>query len=258
MNSQVKNPRAYLLIALIVLIHGGGLTSCDGNNPDVNEDRWTAITDQQWPPGEIPENAELDVNRQRTNLAVVLDMSGSMGSTDCAGDYASKAEAARAALKTWAAAVPRDANLGLIAFTESKVRTLVPLGTGNRDRFVGAAQEVGPNGGTPLRSGMQAAHEMLIERARYQLGYGRYQIVMITDGEHSSGENPLPLVEGILGNPANPIEIHTIGFCIDDSALKQPGMVHYQSAHDPDQLAQGLSRVLAESNSFQPVEDFNE
>jgi hypothetical protein len=254
--------RLSLAMPAVVLLGAAGafglVSGCEDTAPDVEVDEWSAITDREWPPGDIPEDARLDVNRQRTNVAVVLDMSGSMGDGDCSGDHDSKASAARAALATWVEAVPRDANLGLIAFADSRVQTLVPLGTDNRERFVQAANEVYPSGGTPLLSGMKAAHAMLIERARFQLGYGRYQIVMITDGEHSNGENPLPEVEAVLGNPANPVEIHTIGFCIDDSALKQPGLVQYQSAHDPEQLAAGLSKVLAESSSFEPMESFDE
>lgn len=245
-------------VALLGIIAAFGLFGCQDDAPDATPAEWSAITDRQWPPGEISGDQRLDTNPQRTNVAVVLDMSGSMGNNECAGDHGSKAAAARQALATWTQAVPRDANIGLITFTGSRIQTLVPLGTDNRQRFVDAARAVRPDGGTPLRSGMQAAHEMLIERAHYQLGYGRYQILMITDGAHSEGENPLPVVKRILDNPANPVEIHTIGFCIDDSALKQPGLVHYQSAHDPEQLAEGLSSVLAESTSFQPVEDFDE
>lgn len=239
-----------------------GLVLVSGCQPGTSEQDsgpdWSAITDQEWPPGDPPEDQRLDDNPQRTNIAVVLDMSGSMRETNCSGDHPSKAHAALDALATWTDAVPRDANIGLISFFNSQVNTLVPLGTDNRDRFIEAARAIRPGGGTPLRSSMETAHELLMERAHYQLGYGRYQIVTITDGAHTAGENPVSVVDEIIGNPANPVEIHTIGFCIDDSALKQPGIVDYQSAHDPEQLASGLSNVLAESSDFEPMEDFDE
>lgn len=257
-HGETTGRRRTPLPALGLALTLAALAACDGNAPDIQAQDWSAITDRDWPPGDAPEERRLDADPQRTNVAVVLDMSGSMQYDDCAGGHGSKAAAARTALATWAEAVPRDANIGLIAFTEGDIRTLVPLATDNRPRFIEAAAQVRPAGGTPLRSAMATAHAMLIERAHYQLGYGRYQIVMITDGEHSEGENPLPVVEEILDNPANPVEIHTIGFCIEDSVLKQPGYVHYQSANDPEQLAAGLSSVLAESTSFQPVEDFDE
>lgn len=253
-----RHPIAHRGGALVTLAAMLMLTACVDNEPVIDTDKWSAVTDRDWPPGEAPEDLRLDGNLQRTNVAVVLDMSGSMGEDRCAGEHGTKAAAARAALAAWTQAVPRDANIGLIAFNKGMIRTLVPLGTGNRQRFIQAAGEIYPDGGTPLRSGMASAHRMLAERAHYQLGYGRYQVVMITDGEHSSGENPLPIVEDILNNPANPVEIHTIGFCIEDSVLRQPGFVHYQSANDPEQLAAGLSSVLAESTQFDPVEDFDE
>jgi Mg-chelatase subunit ChlD len=255
-----NDPRHALALLASVLVGATlavGLASCERSEPKIQTDDWQAITDQQWPP-DTGEDIELATHPQRTNIAVVLDMSGSMSGQDCAGDYASKAEAARAALATWVDSLPRDANLGLIVFDDHGIRTLVPLGTDNRERFLSAADDVRPGGSTPLQSAMTRAQTLLTERGRYQLGYGRYQLVTITDGEHSGGENPLPVVEGILSNPANPIEIHTIGFCIDDSALRQPGLVAYRSANDPDELARGLSSVLAESTSFEPPETFDE
>lgn len=248
----------FMAVAFVGIIGAASLTSCERSEPKIAIDDWSAVTDQEWPRGEAPEGDSLDANPQRTNVVVVLDMSGSMGREDCSGDHASKADAARAALSTWTEAVPRDANIALVAFSDRGIQKLVPLGTDNRQRFAEATHEVTPGGGTPLRSAMDSAHHLLAERARYQLGYGRYQIVMVTDGEHSQGENPLPMVEQILSNPANPVEIHTIGFCIDDSALRQPGLVQYQSANNPEELARGLSSVLAESTSFDPLEDFNE
>ena len=141
--------------ALAALVGGCG----QGGEDTDAETEWTAITDKQWPPGgEATEETALDVNPQRTNIVVVLDMSGSMGEARCAGDYRSKAEAARAALGTWIESVPREANLGLIAFSARGVQTLVPLGSDNRKRFMNATSEVGPGGQTPLGTAMEQAH----------------------------------------------------------------------------------------------------
>ncbi len=56
-----------------------------------------------WPPPGGAEIDQLDPMPTRANYLAVLDMSGSMRDPDCAGQYPSKAEAARAALDAfWA------------------------------------------------------------------------------------------------------------------------------------------------------------
>ncbi|RZU98136.1 vWA domain-containing protein [Spiribacter vilamensis] len=228
--------------------------------PTPSEMGWSAITEQQWPPrNEAPATeADLDINPGRVNIAVVLDMSGSMAESRCAGEHRDKAAAARVAMGRWIESVPDDANLGLVTFDAAGVEVAVSPGTGNREAFRRAVGTTRPGGGTPLRSSLQEAHELLAAQGRRQLGYGRYQLIVVTDGAHSSGEDPAPIIETIVTNPANPVELHTIGFCIDDSALRRPGWVNYQSANNPAELAQGLSRVLAESTAFEPLEDFHE
>ncbi len=206
--------------------------------------------DAVWPP---PVNAPIeryDPLLTRQNFMAVLDMSGSMSDTDCSGQFDTKAEAARFALVNWLESIPREANVGLVVFSRKAVKVYVPLGVDNRDVFQKAVQKTFPSGGTPLRTAMELALRELEERARHQNGYGDYRLVVITDGQHSEGEDPKPVVDAILNNPANPIQIYTIGFCITESALNQPGRIIYQSANNPDELKKGLDRVLAESTHF--------
>lgn len=211
-----------------------------------------------WPPAEYSADVEeFDPLRTRTNLQVVVDFSGSMKDQRCAGDFASKAQAARTTFDAWLAGVPEEANVGLITFSGSRARVDVPLGRGeaNREALTAAMEAARPSGKTPLSDSVALAQQELERQAAYQQGYGAYRLVVITDGEHTDGYDPRPVVEGILMDPANPIEIHTIGFCIEDSALNLPGRTFYQSASDPAELKAGLEGVLAESESFD-VADF--
>ena len=250
-----------------LLLSGALLIAACSDEPDApppapspSEMGWSAITTQQWPPrgGPSAGDTDLDVDPGRANLVVVLDMSGSMAESRCAGDHRDKATAARVAMGRWLESVPGDANLGLVTFDASGVNVPVVPATGNREAFLRAVGTTRAGGGTPLRSSLREAHDLLAAQARRQLGYGRYQLIVVTDGAHSSGEDPASVIETIVTNPANPVELHTIGFCIDDSALRRPGWVDYQSANNPAELAQGLSRVLAESTAFEPPEDFHE
>ncbi len=209
-----------------------------------------------WPSTSDEDIPQLDPVPTRANYLAVLDMSGSMKDPDCAGQYGSKADAARAALAAWLQSVPRTANIGLVVFSGGQVSLKVPLGVDNREAFIRAVADTRPSGKTPLHDAVALAHRELERRARYQQGYGDYRIVVITDGMHSEGQDPRPVVNSILQNPANPVLIYTIGFCIEESALHQPGRTLYQSAKNPEELSSGLQRVLAESQQFDTIKEF--
>lgn len=210
-----------------------------------------------WPSVEADPNAEIDEALARDNFMVVLDMSGSMGESRCAGKFPSKADAARVVLEQWLATVPDDANVGLVLFDSQPSRVVVPLGTSNRNGFVKAVVSTVPDGGTPLSEAVDVARRALEKQAALQQGYGNYRVVVITDGEHSNGYDPRPVIKDIMSNPANPTEIHTVGFCIEDSALRNPDLTYYQSASNPEELKKGLQSVLAEAESFD-ITDFQE
>lgn len=249
----------------LLLVGGLALAGCgDGAGDDARErlDRRFVSTVEEakqteWPGGDPVDPDQLDTRMARDNFMVVLDMSGSMAGPECAGSHEDKAQAAQAAITNWMKSITRDANLGLIIFDSEGTSVRVPLGRDNREAFREHIARSSASGGTPLQSAMALAHKELTRRARYQQGYGTYRLVVITDGEHSAGENPMEAVTRIASNPANPIEIHTVGFCIEDSALNQPGITLYHSAQSPRELAEGLNSVLAESMDFATVKEFS-
>ena len=210
-------------------------------------DNVRAAAEAVWPSGEP---APGEAAPTRPNLVAVVDMSGSMSEAYCAGDYDNRADAARTALAAWLDSVPPEANMGLIVFEKGSVSLRVPLGTGNRQTFIQAVNSTRPAGDTPLRDALALAHQVLEDQAVRQRGYGEYRIVVITDGAHSEGQDPAPVLAEIFDNFANPIEVHTIGFCIDSSALNMPGVTFYRSANDPEQLRQGLESAVAEADTF--------
>ncbi len=237
----------------IVLLAGcdGGTTASSSVVAEIRAAWETGRRQTPWPPASEPPR-ELDPARTRDNVMLVLDMSGSMGRRDCAGRFPSKAAAARAAFKGWLKQVSPDTNVGLAVVADNRIEVPVPPGRGdvNRRALAAAVDAARPGGETPLSTAVETARRALEARARLQQGYGTYRLVVITDGEHSAGFDPTDAVVEILANRNNPIEIHTIGFCIDDSALNLPGLTYYQSAADPDQLQRGLAQVLAETVAF--------
>lgn len=209
--------------------------------PAKSVDMWPYLVDGA-------QGAQTVEEMMRVNYYLVVDGSGSMGGRHCsAGD--TKLNAAKKAVGDFGAAVPPNANLGLTTFSRDGVQEKLALGLGNRPQFTAQINAIDAGGGTPLRSAMKVAFDHLTNQARKQLGYGEYHLVVVTDGEANTGEDPTTMVNQIL--TTSPVVIHTIGFCIDKNhSLNQVGRTYYQSATDPASLAKGLSNVLAEAPQF--------
>lgn len=259
-NSKAKDCAALMLaLAAFLALAGCGDNSGSGQGAKGESNYIHTVKDSlgsSWPNSDLVVD-QLDPLPTRENIMVVLDMSGSMASRTCAGHYDSKAEAARAVLSDWVNRVDPETNLGLVIFDTNGVTVRTPLGQHNRDGFIQQVNEAQPIGGTPLRSAMELALEQLEYRSVHQQGYGDYRVMVITDGEHTNGEDPAEPLSRVFSNPSDPTQIHTVGFCIDDSALNQPGLTVYQSAENPEELRDGLDSVLAESASFENIEDFD-
>jgi len=208
-----------------------------------------------WPPdadpGAEPPAIQEAVDPLAENSMVVLDMSGSMQDGSCAGAFETRADAAKDALFTWIAAHPGN-NIGLIAFSMEGY-TLLPLGSGksHAENLIDTIRGLTPGGNTPLRSAMERAQTELEAQARRQLSGGAYRMIVITDGKASFGENPVEVVERIVYNPANLIEIHTVGFCIRGGhSLNDPQTVFYVDANSPDEIVAGLEAATGEAENF--------
>lgn len=217
-----------------------------------------------WPPLELAQDMpplESAGDPFSENNMIVLDMSGSMAESECAGDHASRADAAKAALLSWIAANPGD-NVGLVSFSADGTKLDFPLGRGeaHAKAVVARIEQLLADRNTPLLTAMQMAEEQLTRQAVRQGGTGAYRMIVITDGQASENENPAPVVEGVFANPANMIEIHTIGFCIDGAhSLKDPARVFYTDANSPEALRAGLDATRGEAADFDPAAlDFEE
>jgi len=182
------------------------------------------------------------------NYYVVLDASGSMNDEGCSGSQR-KIVAAKAALASFAASLPAQANLGLQVFDARGVNERLPLGTGNRQEFTRLVSEVRANAGTPLRDAVSQAYGKLVDQGAKQLGYGEYHLVIVTDGAADAGQDPTPVVNQLLAE--SPVVVQTIGFCIGpDHSLNQAGRTIYRAADNAAELRQGLADVLAEAPQF--------
>ena len=200
-----------------------------------------------WPPA-TSQATTVSGDLFAPNYYVVLDASGSMGNRGCSGEQ-TKLEVAKAALASFAASLPANANLGLQVFDRRGVNEWLPFGANNREQFAALLGKVSADGGTPLLNAVTQAYARLLAQGRRQLGYGEYHLVIVTDGDADKGQDPTPVVNSLLQE--SPIVMHTIGFCIDSNhALNQAGRTIYKAADNPQALRQGLSDVLAEAPQF--------
>ncbi|MBI1957157.1 MAG: VWA domain-containing protein, partial [Candidatus Niyogibacteria bacterium] len=246
----MRNPKIFWMLAILALLAFGG---CEkdrqpGASSAGNEN--AAATDSTdfrgWPPA--PQEGDAIVlasDLLAQNYWLVFDDSNSMGDRACGGG-GDKIDVAKAAVQKFINSIPAHANVGL---SRLNVRGTIELGTGNRDALMSAVKAISASGGTPLRSAMEDAYDELTRQGQRQLGYGTYNIVMVTDGEANPGQDPYRIVAAITQQ--SPIVIHTIGFCIGSQhSLNQPGVTYYAEANNPEQLAQGLAGVLAEAPKF--------
>lgn len=246
---------AFFAIMVAVFFNSSDKSNTPSNDIKIGEKSKKAPSKGRWP--FIKDNqvaTEIGQAALRNNIYVVFDGSGSMADSGCSGRE-SKAEAAKKALLSFSSQIPTKTNLGLLVFDYNGVRETVALSTNNKDTFNRSVIEVSPNLGTPLKTAIKEAYNKLTEQAKKQQGYGNYHLVVVTDGDASTSEDPTYIVDKILDE--SPIVLHTIGFCIRERhTLNQPGRIIYKSAMNTKDLQTGLSNVLAESPSFVAT-DFN-
>lgn len=194
--------------------------------------------------GPLPDNATAD------NYYIIFDGSGSMNKRECTnGD--TKLDVAKEAVARWLRSVPDSANVGLFAFDENGASERVPMkrnAAAHGQELLDLIGGITAGGKTPLGAAMGTALEALGSQAVWAHGYGQYHIVVVTDGFASDTDLLKKVSQRIYDTP---IIVHTIGFCIGEThVLNQPDLMIYVSANSPDQLAQGLENVLAESEDF--------
>jgi Ca-activated chloride channel homolog len=252
MNRQSLNIGIFILIVVVIM-----LNQCDSKNnsqqaavdvaqpaeePNVESSQTEKTT---WP--NSPQDIVLASNQLAVNYYLLIDGSGSMADVDCAPG-SNKMTLAKKAVQEFIGKIPANDNIGLMSFDSTGIREKVALGS-DRERVLREVMQIDAGGGTPLKSSIKKAYEALTKQAQSQLGYGEYHLVIVTDGEANSGEDPKPIVRKI--SKESSVVIHTIGFCIDKGhSLNIPGKTHYSSANNPQELAEGLTQVLAEANEY--------
>jgi Ca-activated chloride channel family protein len=188
-------------------------------------------------------------------VVLCVDTSGSMAAADV---RPSRADAALAAMKTFAAQTPQGTAIGLVSFSTAAQAIIRPT----RDRTVleSAFEQIpSPNGATAIGDALSLAQDVLPKRGGHRV------VVLITDGENNAGIDPLGAARSLAQSGA---KLYTIGIGtnagalipgtlqtagIDEDALRAYAAATggaYSRASDATQLRQALA-ALGRSTSYE-------
>lgn len=147
-------------------------------------------------------------------VAILVDTSGSMAD-DAPGDQRPKAEVAHAALDAMLDATDGfiakrpdfPIKVGLYTFA-STVRTLRPVEIYDRAAIKAALAELPrPRGDTAIGAAMRQARPDL-----YRAGVFRKYLLVLTDGENTSGPNPEDVAREIFRKSEGAVQIYFVAF----------------------------------------------
>lgn len=240
-------------IITLYIVLAAALCSC-GNSGDTGragspDNRMVAGASgvMDWPPSSITQEVEVELKKTGSkNYYIIFDGSGSM--------EGEKLEIAKKAFVQFIKSVPDSANIGLVSFDASGFYERSPLGSSKKE-IIDKVIMIKAGGNTPLGGCIRLAYEKLGMQAKKQLGYGEYNLIILTDGQATDGSLIDSAVRMVLDE--TPIVIHTIGLKIGTGhALNQPGRIYYKAAENLKDISSGLESVLAETEDF-TVMDFS-
>lgn len=159
--------------------------------------------------------------RREGTVVLAIDVSTSMTATDL---RPSRIEAAKAAARRFVQQQPSTIRIGVVAFGDSAVVTQRP--TTSRALVLAAVDRLTPQGGTAVGRAILTSLSAITGRPvvasqdpnqdpslgtldSAAVGYhGSAAVVLLTDGEDTSGSDPLPAAE--LASVAG-VKVHTVG-----------------------------------------------
>jgi hypothetical protein len=167
-------------------------------------------------PGEPPASSPLDraltpektvAEREGIAAAILIDVSGSMA-RPAEGGQAKIVSARRAALdlvdqfaRYAADHKAEPVHLALFEFSdrdnEPDVREIIPMGPPDKPRAENAVAAMRADGGTPIGNAMIAG-----KRALDSTGLSRRHLLVVTDGENTTGPGPDEVTTALMRRPA--------------------------------------------------------
>lgn len=206
---------------------------------------WAAIA--AWPLGIDATGDEPDPDRDA--WALIIDDSKSMGRMIVD---------AKKALTDALAEMEPSSRVALLAINRGELAEMQSVAELRRrvdDILISVTSD---GGSTPLAEIVRDARAALEKEGARQQGYGRYRMLIITDGRADNAQALMEAVEDIVSK--TPIEIVTIGIGNIGSghSLNLPQYTTYRAIDGTEGLSSLLVEITAESEEFVPVTTFME
>lgn len=180
--------------------------------------------------------------QRKGTVVLAFDVSNSMLATDITP---TRIDAAKAAAKQFVEEQPSTIDVGIVAFNNGALITQQP--TDARADTVAAIDRLAPAGATSLGQGIFAALSAIVGRplslppdasvddiANADIGYyGSGAIVLLSDGENTSGPDAVAAAE--LASTAG-VRVYTIGIGSPQGAVLQVGGFSIATALDEEEL----------------------
>jgi len=176
------------------------------------------------------------------NIAIVFDSSGSMD--EKIDRRTRKIDAAKAAIRQVVASLPASTNVGLFIFGGGVRDNAVPIGPKNDATFSDAIAPVYPNGSTPLTEYIRRAADQILLQREKNLGYGWYQIIVVTDGE---ADNKSTMVSVAKETLRRGIALDVVGVGMTSEHTLAKVSTSYRAANDIESLNKALTEIVAET-----------
>ncbi|WP_421617154.1 vWA domain-containing protein [Brevibacillus sp. TJ4] len=165
--------------------------------------------------------------KEQYNVMIVLDASGSMG--HMAGNK-TRMEAAKDAIRSFAASLPADARVGLRVYGHvgtgseadkaascSKSDVMYQLQAYDQQKLDSALTQFKPAGWTPIALALEQAQQDL---QAYKGEQNTNIIYLVSDGIETCGGDPAGVAKQLASSDVTPI-VNVVGFGVDGEAQRQ-------------------------------------
>ena len=188
------------------------------------------------------------------NIMIVFDASGSMGYAMSQSDRRSRLPIAQKALKQVLQKIPDNSNIGLFVFGDIKNDNPVQIGPKDLHTLNSAIDAIRTGGGTPLGAYMQRASNQLLEQRQKNLGYGRYKLLVVTDGEATDGDLMQRVAREVIKRN---LSLEVIGVAMSGNHTLSSTCTVYRAANDEESLNRAMAAAVAETKAV-PASGTNE
>lgn len=211
----------------------------------------------QTPPNQVTQIPVGDQSNleKPLDIQIILDLSGSMNALM---DGTKKIDAARNALASTLNDIPANTEVAFRVYGNNysikqkdlscqDSTLLIPFSPVNKSQFVTSANQLIPNGMTPIAFSLEKAALDLQTRAQ-----NRHMIILISDGEETCEGDPAAVAAKMKANGID-VKIYSIGFGVNDIARQQLQGVSmntggkYFDANSIQSLQESLKQISQET-----------